>query len=84
MLATQNPIESEGTYNLPEAQLDRFMFKLTADYPRPEEEAQILELHSRQVDLNERLERELIAAHDARGDRPHHPPERRASAWIRS
>jgi len=59
VLATQNPIESEGTYNLPEAQLDRFMFKLTADYPRPEEEAQILELHSRQVDLNERLDREL-------------------------
>lgn len=59
VLATQNPIESEGTYNLPEAQLDRFMFKLTADYPRAEEEAQILELHSRQVDLNERLEREL-------------------------
>jgi len=59
VLATQNPIESEGTYNLPEAQLDRFMFKLTADYPRPEEEAEILELHSRQVDLNERLEREL-------------------------
>jgi MoxR-like ATPase len=59
VLATQNPIESEGTYNLPEAQLDRFMFKLTADYPRAEEEAQILDLHSRQVDLNERLEREL-------------------------
>ena len=34
VLATQNPIESEGTYNLPEAQLDRFMFKLVADYPR--------------------------------------------------
>ena len=33
VLATQNPIESEGTYNLPEAQLDRFMFKLVADYP---------------------------------------------------
>jgi len=59
VLATQNPIESEGTYNLPEAQLDRFMFKLTADYPRAEEEARILELHSRQIDLNERLEREL-------------------------
>lgn len=61
VLATQNPIESEGTYNLPEAQLDRFMFKLTADYPRAEEEAQILELHSRQVDVNERLESELAA-----------------------
>ena len=61
VLATQNPIESEGTYNLPEAQLDRFMFKLTADYPQAEEEAQILELHSRQVDVNERLEGELRA-----------------------
>ena len=35
VMATQNPIESEGTYNLPEAQLDRFMFKLVADYPAP-------------------------------------------------
>ena len=35
VLATQNPIESEGTYNLPEAQLDRFMFKIVANYPRP-------------------------------------------------
>ena len=33
VLATQNPIESEGTYNLPEAQLDRFMFKLVVNYP---------------------------------------------------
>ena len=33
VLATQNPIESEGTYNLPEAQLDRFMFKILANYP---------------------------------------------------
>ena len=33
VLATQNPIESEGTYNLPEAQLDRFLFKLVVDYP---------------------------------------------------
>lgn len=59
VLATQNPIESEGTYNLPEAQLDRFMFKLVADYPRESEEAEILDLHSRQVDLNDRLEQEL-------------------------
>ena len=35
VLATQNPIESEGTYPLPEAQVDRFMFKLVVDYPRP-------------------------------------------------
>jgi MoxR-like ATPase len=59
VLATQNPIESEGTYNLPEAQLDRFMFKLVADYPRAEEEAQILDMHSRQIDLSERLQQEV-------------------------
>jgi len=59
VLATQNPIESEGTYNLPEAQLDRFMFKLIADYPAAPEEAKILDLHSRQVDINRRLEEEL-------------------------
>ena len=59
VLATQNPIESEGTYNLPEAQLDRFMFKLQADYPQEREEADILKLHSRQLDINARLEEEL-------------------------
>ena len=59
VLATQNPIESEGTYNLPEAQLDRFMFKLVANYPREQEEAVILKLHSQQVDVDQRLEREL-------------------------
>jgi MoxR-like ATPase len=59
VLATQNPIESEGTYNLPEAQLDRFMFKLVANYPPEQEEAQILRLHSTQQDLNQRLETEL-------------------------
>ncbi len=59
VMATQNPIESEGTYNLPEAQLDRFMFKLLADYPEEQEEAQILQMHSRQVDINQRLEQEV-------------------------
>ena len=59
VLATQNPIESEGTYNLPEAQLDRFMFKLFVDYPQEKEEADILKMHSRQVDINERLESEV-------------------------
>lgn len=44
VLATQNPIESEGTYNLPEAQLDRFMFKTRVTYPDRVEERQILEL----------------------------------------
>lgn len=59
VMATQNPIESEGTYNLPEAQLDRFMFKLIADYPLEHEESEILKMHSRQVDINQRLEQEV-------------------------
>ena len=56
VLATQNPLESEGTYNLPEAQIDRFMFKLVADYPLEQEEANILKLHGGQQDINRRLE----------------------------
>lgn len=44
VLATQNPIEQEGTYPLPEAQVDRFMLKLKMDYPAKEEERQILDL----------------------------------------
>lgn len=59
VLATQNPIESEGTYNLPEAQLDRFMFKVVVEYPDELEEERILTLHSQQVDLNQRLETEI-------------------------
>lgn len=42
VLATQNPIEQEGTYPLPEAQLDRFMFNITLDYPSFEEEVQVV------------------------------------------
>ncbi|MEO8270559.1 MAG: MoxR family ATPase [Aureliella sp.] len=59
VLATQNPIESEGTYNLPEAQLDRFMFKVVVEYPNEQEEERILSLHSQQIDLNQRLETEI-------------------------
>jgi MoxR-like ATPase len=55
VMATQNPIEAEGTYNLPEAQLDRFMFKLIVNYPSAEEESKILSMHSVQVDLEDRL-----------------------------
>lgn len=44
VLATQNPIDQEGTYQLPEAQVDRFMFKLNVDYPSKEEERLILDL----------------------------------------
>jgi MoxR-like ATPase len=46
VLATQNPIEQEGTYPLPEAQIDRFMLKLKIDYPDAKEERQILDLMS--------------------------------------
>ena len=42
VIATQNPIEQEGTYRLPEAQLDRFLFKIHIDYPNLEEEIEIL------------------------------------------
>jgi MoxR-like ATPase len=55
VLATQNPLESEGTYNLPEAQLDRFMFKIVAEYPSVDEEIAILKQHGQQVDLDQRL-----------------------------
>jgi MoxR-like ATPase len=43
VLATQNPIESEGTYPLPEAQVDRFLMKVVVDYPTPTEEATVVE-----------------------------------------
>lgn len=43
VMATQNPIETEGTYPLPEAQIDRFMMKVMLDYPKPEEEFVIIE-----------------------------------------
>jgi MoxR-like ATPase len=59
VMATQNPIESEGTYNLPEAQLDRFMFKLVADYPDEQEERRILELHAAHGDVFRALESTL-------------------------
>jgi len=42
VIATQNPIEHEGTYRLPEAQLDRFLFKINVDYPSLEEEVQVI------------------------------------------
>jgi MoxR-like ATPase len=67
VLATQNPLESEGTYSLPEAQLDRFLFKIVVDYPKPEEEDEILRLHCRP----ERLEAEV-----ARSIRPLLDPAR--------
>jgi len=45
VLATQNPIEQEGTYALPEAQLDRFLFKIKVEYPSVEQEVRIIQTH---------------------------------------
>lgn len=52
IIATQNPVEQEGTYRLPEAQLDRFMFKVTVDYPSLDEEVQILQRHHQKAAFN--------------------------------
>jgi MoxR-like ATPase len=46
IIATQNPIEQEGTYKLPEAQLDRFLMKITIDYPDADQEVEILKRHN--------------------------------------
>ncbi|WP_288854603.1 MoxR family ATPase [uncultured Bacteroides sp.] len=51
ILATQNPVEQEGTYKLPEAQLDRFLIKITMGYPSLEEEVDILERHHTNASL---------------------------------
>ena len=53
VLATQNPIELEGTYPLPEAQLDRFLFNVILDYLTPEEEVAVLDRFTRRVDMPE-------------------------------
>jgi MoxR-like ATPase len=69
VLATQNPIEQEGTYPLPEAQVDRFMMKVLVDYPSPTEELQVLDRMSG-VDATTEIEpvltpEELAAARGA-------------------
>jgi MoxR-like ATPase len=63
VLATQNPLEHEGTYRLPEAQLDRFLFKIDVGYPSKEEETQILAGHhaGRSPDHLEQVEPVLSA-----------------------
>jgi MoxR-like ATPase len=62
VLATQNPIEQEGTYNLPEAQLDRFMMKVMVDYPSFEAEKSILDLKMESISAIERqLNIEMLA-----------------------
>jgi MoxR-like ATPase len=62
VLATQNPIEQEGTYPLPEAQLDRFMFNVVLDYPSYEEELEVVKntTSDKKVQLNKVLDGEQI------------------------
>jgi MoxR-like ATPase len=64
VIATQNPIEQEGTYPLPEAQLDRFMFNVRVDYPTMEDEQQIVTMSTRpeKAELSKVLTAERITA----------------------
>jgi len=66
VMATQNPIEQEGTYNLPEAQTDRFMLKVIVDYPKRAEELQILQRMSKtktEIEIDPVMTpREILAA----------------------
>ncbi|UJH66884.1 MoxR family ATPase [Allomuricauda sp. SCSIO 65647] len=63
VFATQNPVEQEGTYRLPEAQLDRFLFKINVEYPSLEEEIQILESKHEQKNRNpEELIKSVLTA----------------------
>lgn len=62
VLATQNPIEQEGTYNLPEAQLDRFMMKVHVEYPQYEAEKAILQLKHEHMALKPILTQADLAA----------------------
>tara|TARA_Y100001970_G_scaffold22624_1_gene26216 strand:- start:778 stop:1773 length:996 start_codon:yes stop_codon:yes gene_type:complete len=52
VMATQNPIEQEGTYPLPEAQLDRFIFKLIVDYPNKDAERLVLRQNTKSIDMS--------------------------------
>lgn len=60
VLATQNPVEQEGTYRLPEAQLDRFLFKIDVDYPNLDEEIEIL---NREQNLKGGAKTEQVTSH---------------------
>ncbi|MBA1444065.1 MAG: MoxR family ATPase [Chromatiales bacterium] len=64
VLATQNPIEQEGTYQLPEAQLDRFLMQANVEYPSREEELQILALDSSQMTTPPKPPSKQLSQHD--------------------
>lgn len=67
VLATQNPIEQEGTYPLPEAQLDRFMFMIKLDYPKIEDEIEVIKQTTSDLveDVNEVLHKEDILSYQS-------------------
>lgn len=70
VVATQNPVDQEGTYRLPEAQLDRFLFKLRVDYPNIMQETKILEdYHSRKNSLQIENVKPVINAEQLQGYR---------------
>ena len=62
VLATQNPIEQEGTYNLPEAELDRFLLKLVVSYPTPHEEVEIIKNSCRteEVKISQTINKDVL------------------------
>ena len=64
VLATQNPVEQEGTYHLPEAQLDRFLMQANVGYPTRDEELQILELDSSQLKEPPKPPEHKLSQHD--------------------
>jgi len=64
VFATQNPIEHEGTYRLPEAQLDRFLFKINMDYPQLAEEIEILKEHHGQKAKNKEDQVQVVVSAD--------------------
>ncbi|MDQ3048625.1 MAG: MoxR family ATPase [Bacteroidota bacterium] len=67
VLATQNPVEQEGTYRLPEAQLDRFVFKIEVDYPTLEQETKIIaDYHSRRNTVDITLVNSVMNATDVK------------------
>ncbi len=64
VMATQNPLENEGTYPLPEAQLDRFLMHLNLDYPSAETEVEILRQSRKEAQTNKHLKMEPISQED--------------------
>jgi len=64
VLGTQNPIEQEGTYHLPEAQLDRFLMQVRAEHPNRDEELQILELDNNSQTLSQQPPETVLAQDD--------------------